>query len=256
MAFMGPPRFDADERYLGPLPRFCGHRRHASLLGEHPNGGWRATLAAAYPADLCEAIAKWVFSVFDGGGSTAPLDTSGPAAEDVESEVLAAQCLAEGTVNEAQLLNLSNLLVDEDRVRDSLVRIPGQRSFTTGAYQRHGKVGLRRNTVGFPCATELLTRLLTTKFRDGAFTSMALFRDLQQPPHRNYDNLLLACSSFKGGEVWLQCDGGSELRVIGGEQFRGSICRLSSIPIYGIPRSLGSAAGWSWHGIRFLKTVS
>ena len=33
MPFMGPPKFDNTDRYLGPLPKFCGHRRHEALVG-------------------------------------------------------------------------------------------------------------------------------------------------------------------------------------------------------------------------------
>ena len=63
MRFMGPPSFDSSDRYTGPLPRYCGHSHRQRLLG-----AGSTSAAAAYPPDLCKAIATWTFSVFDGGG--------------------------------------------------------------------------------------------------------------------------------------------------------------------------------------------
>ncbi|CAE7367716.1 unnamed protein product [Symbiodinium natans] len=220
MPFVGPPRFNSEERYLGPLPRFCGHKDHDSLLGKLSAGGWKATPAAAYPAALCAQISEWAFSVFDGGRPAAipQVDTSGagiifrfdPVLLSSQqlggegAEGLAANMLSAGQAYESQLLRLSELLPDEDRVRESSVVIKGQRSFTTGAYCHHGKAGLRRNMASFPLSSELLAKLITTNFTGRPFTSMAFFRDIGQPLHKDttngsYDNLLLACSSFMDG---------------------------------------------------------
>ena len=62
MRFMGPPSFDSSDKYLGPLPKYCGHHHKQRLLGSV-----NTSTSAAYPADLCKAIATWTFSVFDGG---------------------------------------------------------------------------------------------------------------------------------------------------------------------------------------------
>ena len=220
MPFVGPPRFNSEERYLGPLPRFCGHKDHGSLLGKLSAGAWKATPAAAYPAALCAQISEWAFSVFDGGRPAAipQVDTSGagiifrfdPVLLSSQqlggegAEGLAANMLSAGQAYESQLLRLSELLPDEDRVRESSVVIKGQRSFTTGAYCHHGKAGLRRNMASFPLSSELLAKLITTNFTGRPFTSMAFFRDIGQPLHKDttngsYDNLLLACSSFMDG---------------------------------------------------------
>ena len=79
--YLGPPCFDSRDRYLGPLPHYCGHKEHAALVGVGPDGKWCTTPAAAYPPLLCKAISAWVFSVFDGGGHKASnleaTDTSG-----------------------------------------------------------------------------------------------------------------------------------------------------------------------------------
>ncbi|CAE6925361.1 unnamed protein product [Symbiodinium sp. CCMP2592] len=70
MRFMGPPRFDSADKYLGPLPKYCGHRHSNRLLGAA-----NTAAAAAYPPDLCKAIASWTFSVFDGGGGAPSVAT-------------------------------------------------------------------------------------------------------------------------------------------------------------------------------------
>ncbi|CAE7269737.1 unnamed protein product, partial [Symbiodinium sp. CCMP2592] len=185
MRFMGPPRFDSADKYLGPLPKYCGHRHSNRLLGAA-----NTAAAAAYPPDLCKAIASWTFSVFDGGGgapSVATVPESAhcfqfPAREvevkvsSSQAEQMAAVCLGKGRIARDQLLRLSELLPDEDRVRQSSREVSGQRSFTTGAYTHQDKVGLRRNIDVFPLASELLARLVSCGFPDCVFTSLAFFR--------------------------------------------------------------------------------
>ncbi|CAE7417322.1 unnamed protein product [Symbiodinium sp. CCMP2592] len=144
MRFMGPPRFDSADKYLGPLPKYCGHRHSNRLLGAA-----NTAAAAAYPPDLCKAIASWTFSVFDGGGgapSVATVPESAhcfqfPAREvevrvnSSQAEQLAAVCLGKGRISRDQLLRLSELLPDEDRLspadRDKLgsmyFELPGKR---------------------------------------------------------------------------------------------------------------------------------
>ncbi|CAE7860247.1 unnamed protein product, partial [Symbiodinium necroappetens] len=86
------------------LAELCKDR----LLG--PNN---TAASAAYPAGLCSLIATWVFSVFDGGGC--------------------------GKVSSSQLLRLSELLPDEERIRRAAEVIEGQRSFTSGAFVHQDK---------------------------------------------------------------------------------------------------------------------
>ena len=120
MRFMGPPSFDSSDRYTGPLPRYCGHSHRQRLLGASSTSA-----AAAYPPDLCKAIAT-------GFHFSARAASVGPEAAPVEH--LAAECLRLGTISQAQLLRMSELLPDEDRVRLAEKTIEGQRSFTSGAY--------------------------------------------------------------------------------------------------------------------------
>ena len=236
MRFMGPPSFDSADKYLGPLPKYCGHHHKQRLLGSV-----NTSTSAAYPADLCKAIATWTFSVFDGGGALSrPLAQASEArfqfpARDVvaspeadPAEHLAAECLRNGRISQDQLLHMSELLPDEDRVRRADKPVEGQCSFTSGAYVHSDRTGLRRNTRIFPLSTELLARLISCSFPNRPFTSLALFRDLKQPPHRDstngpFDNLLLACSGFSGGGLWVEFEGGSVQRLINGTWLSGNI---------------------------------
>ena len=110
-------------------------------------------------------------------------------------EHLAAECLRLGTISQAQLLRMSELLPDEDRVRLAEKTIEGQRSFTSGAYVHRTRLASGATPRFFPLSSELLARLVSFSFPDRPFTSLALFRDLKQPPHRDttngpFDNLL------------------------------------------------------------------
>ena len=258
MPHMGPPRFDAADKYMGPLPRFCGHRHKNKLLGCESTAA-----SAAYPAGLCSLISSWAFSVFDGGGSfpsSGSRDCSDflfsfPARESScepgrhPAELLAHDCLRRGKISQAQILRLLELLPDEDRIRQSAEVIEGQRSFTTGAFVHQDKVGVRRNLDAFPRASELLARLIACCFPGGVFSSLAFFRDLKQPPHKDttngpYDNLLLACSDFANGGIWIQSDGGSCERWINGSRLSGSVLEWHDRKISFNPHVWHSTEDW------------
>ena len=66
-----------------------------------------------------------------------------PEAEPAEH--LAAECLRNGRISQDQLLHMSELLPDEDRVRRADKPVEGQCSFTSGAYVHSDRTGLRRN---------------------------------------------------------------------------------------------------------------
>ena len=127
--------------------------------------------------------------------------------------------------------------------------IEGQRSFTTGAFVHQDKVGIRRNLDAFPRASELLARLIACYFPGGVFSSLAFFRDLKQPPHKDttngpYDNLLLACSDFSNGGIWIQSDGGSCERWINGSRLSGSVLEWHDRKISFNPHIWHSTEDW------------
>ena len=55
------PTFSADHKYLGPLPRDCGHFHRKKLIGR-TSAGWNTSPSAAYPAGLCEFLATLILS--------------------------------------------------------------------------------------------------------------------------------------------------------------------------------------------------
>ena len=56
--FAGPPHFDKNWRYLGPLPTSCPHPgAHEALIGTDESGVWKTGPAAHYPGPLCKFLA-------------------------------------------------------------------------------------------------------------------------------------------------------------------------------------------------------
>ena len=54
----GLPQLDADGRYLGPLPRACGHVRPPLLGKDEQSGKWKSAASAAYNARMCSWLAS------------------------------------------------------------------------------------------------------------------------------------------------------------------------------------------------------
>ena len=67
--FHGLPKFDANFKYLGPLPAACGHRHAHKLMGKTANR-WNTSPSASYPEGLCKFIADAILVVHttSGGG--------------------------------------------------------------------------------------------------------------------------------------------------------------------------------------------
>ena len=76
----GFPQFDSSFRYLGPLPKSCGHVHESKLVGKQRNQ-WKTGPSAAYPPDMCQFIAEAIFvavASFGGGGETGDTATEPP----------------------------------------------------------------------------------------------------------------------------------------------------------------------------------
>ena len=84
MKHTGPPTLDRDGFYIGPLPRYCGHRSHEELIGLDEQGNWKSSAAAAYPEGLCSMIADLVGSVYEGGST----QSSPSPSEDLDCDQL------------------------------------------------------------------------------------------------------------------------------------------------------------------------
>ena len=246
----GLPNFDSQGFYTGPLPR----HPTARPMQTSPKAGFSTSGTEKWPSAFCEWVARCIFSDFSatagvGDLKAAPSSETETTDEEVgeerifrfdpvvptgttdglgDIEMRALNHLRRGYIAEGDLVLLSQQLPDETRIRESTARVAGQRSFTTGAYIHREEIGLRRNLRDFKWTSELLARLVASSFPGKPFTSLALFRDLKQPPHRDStngpeENLLLACTSFQGGGLWVQKDGGSVRRQIFGRDMEGEI---------------------------------
>ena len=56
--FSGWPQLSPEGKYLGPLPRECGHSTHKQLIGASKDGTFLTGPAAAYPAAMCRMLAE------------------------------------------------------------------------------------------------------------------------------------------------------------------------------------------------------
>ena len=56
------PRFDKFGRYLGPLPRKCGHQHATKLIGKTQRN-WHTSASGAYPPRLCQLLAQLILHV-------------------------------------------------------------------------------------------------------------------------------------------------------------------------------------------------
>ncbi|CAJ1386988.1 unnamed protein product [Effrenium voratum] len=57
------PQLDGQGRYLGPLPRHCGHIHKYGLAKQHPEEAFRTPAASTYPADMDAALAAAINQV-------------------------------------------------------------------------------------------------------------------------------------------------------------------------------------------------
>ena len=244
----GLPVFDNDGFYKGPLPRHAT----AGRMAKRDGAPFATTGTEQWPSAFCKWIATTILDDFLNSASTAdvgePLDTEpessgdsdgagdkifrfNPVTESVaesggqlgETEQLALKYLKRGYVTGEELLDLSGKLPDETRME-------GQRSFTTGAYIHQEVVGLRRNLRNHRWVSELLARMMAASFPGKVFSSLALFRDLKQPAHRDstngpWENLLLACTNFGAGGLWVQSEGGPAKRRILNKDVDGKVLR-------------------------------
>ena len=142
--------------------------------------------------------------------STGEVISSRVSPKDAES--LAASFLQQG-VTEADVCALVPHLKSERPARGQ--GVPSEFSFTTGAYVHGSLVGLRTHASTFPNVMRCLCDLVTRRAPEIEFSSIALFKDLCTPPHRDLNNssgfssCLIPCSSFEGGELWIEDEAGS-----------------------------------------------
>ena len=104
---------------------------------------------------------------------------------------------------------LCDALPNGDPRREACADLPGSMCFTSGAYSPGPLFGLRRNTTLLPWVTLLVCKYIRS-CTNVTFTSFVLQRNTSMRAHRDLNNapgssnVVLPCSSFAGGGLWLQ----------------------------------------------------
>ncbi|OLQ12165.1 hypothetical protein AK812_SmicGene3975 [Symbiodinium microadriaticum] len=128
-------------------------------------------------------------------------------------------------------------------------------SFTTGACARGPNVGITRNMKEFPRVTQVLAMVIHAIDPEHRFSSCSLTLNVGASAHRDSHNargsynLLVPCSMFQGGGLWLQNDRGSVQLESGGPL--GSVMDVAS-PIRFRPLQQHATMPWPWHGNRLV----
>ena len=133
------------------------------------------------------------------------------------AETMARSCFEQGFVTWMQIDAIMSALPDEQKRRwtqkDHADQAP-PRSFMTGAWARGPHVGLTRNLRAYPMVSQLLAHILQSVDPSFQFSSCTLARKKCSKPHTDSNapgsqNLVVPCSSFQGGELWVQSDEGN-----------------------------------------------
>ena len=172
------------------------------------------------------------------------------------AEIHATHCLCAGEVKWADLLCIAQQLPCSRQPRFPQYESTGELSpvsFTTGACARGPNVGITRNMKDFPRVTQVLAMVIHAIDPEHRFSSCTLSLNVGASAHRDShnarssSNLLVPCSVFQGGGMWLQNDRGSvQLEPKG--PF-GSVMDVTS-PIRFSP--LQQHATMPWHGNRLV----
>ena len=172
------------------------------------------------------------------------------------AEIHATHCLCSGEVKWADLLCIAQQLPHSKKPRFPQFESTGELppvSFTTGACARGPNVGITRNMKDFPRVTQVLAMVIHAIDPEHRFSSCSLTLNVGASAHRDSHNargsynLLVPCSMFQGGGLWLQNDRGSVQLEPGGPF--GSVMDVAS-PIRFRP--LQQHATMPWHGNRLV----
>ena len=163
------------------------------------------------------------------------------------AELHATHCLSTGEANWADLLRIAQLLPQQRQSRFPQYAPVGElapASFTTGACARGPNVGITRNMKDYPRVTQVLAMIIQAIDPEHRFSSCTLSLNTGASAHRDShnarssSNLLVPCSIFEGGGIWLQNGGGS--------------VRLESAgPLGSILPKLGSAVAFPGNWFKF-----
>ena len=126
--YRGWPSFTRDFRYLGPLPRSCGHHHEEQMIGELPGGGWATSHSAMYPGGMCEMFALHIFNDFMsretrpfGRGKPAVVQPPSLPKHDLEPSSSSQQSLPNSLNPLPVRHDLMHIRADDIRVKNSII---------------------------------------------------------------------------------------------------------------------------------------
>ena len=142
------PSFSVDHKYLGPLPKECGHVHQKKFIGKTATG-WATSPSAAYPAGLCEFLATLILSArcLVGGGKASSV------ANDVSGNGSSSNNSAVGAGSGASLVGEISTCDDATLSNKGLVSLDSAN--TTLKKQSLGNQSLGDKVVGSPPSVDI-----------------------------------------------------------------------------------------------------
>ena len=92
---------------------------------------------------------------------------------------------------------------------------PRQCSFSAGAFTFSFSTGIQRNTTSFPFVVQVLTSIIRGACPGVQFSSLTIQRNVQVRMHtdkyneRDLESVIVPCSRWQGGSLWVQHEGGA-----------------------------------------------
>ena len=175
---------------------------------------------------------------------TLSMDLCSPA------ETIASECLRSGRVSWDSIARIMELLPQDSKPRWTSEDVQGglsSKSFLTGAWARGPHFGLMRNTKLYPKVSEMLANVIHNVDKQHKFSTLNLARNVASKPHKDSQNakgtwnLVLPCSKYTGGGLWIQQARGSTSLSMEGPA--GHVWDTST-PTRFCPESIHATAPW------------
>ena len=147
------------------------------------------------------------------------------------------------------ILRLLKLLPSEKPARG--VEQPNSHSFSTGAFSKDGRVGVRNFLKEFPVTSRLLTAFVRRHAPGHCFGAVALFTNLEADFHKDVNNDA-SCHNWicplshweAGGEVWVEDEQGSSWQNARGVWRRGRLLPVRQHPVLLASHDLHKVLPW------------
>ena len=168
------------------------------------------------------------------------------------ADQIAADMIASGQVRMQMWELLCDILPNGDPRREAYTDHPGNMCFMSGAYSQGPLYGLRKNTTLLPWVSLLVCKYIRS-CTSVPFTSFVLQRNTLMRAHRDLNNapdssnVVLPCSSFAGGGLWLKSTTGDCPSLDGTMQ--GSVRNLTLPGITFDPHQWHETRPWRGHRI-------